>query len=666
MIRVAIIALVSLAYFISLFGWGRLIERFLRTQWPIPLTACLGLAGWIFLGGILNLVGIARAWTLDILALIGLAHSIWIILRSRHLKASLGQLLPASPLKSLLPSAVLIATVFIFIAATLVPPRAVNLHDDLEAYLNYPIRMLATGSLGGGGPLNALGSVTLGGQPFLHGFVLAHWPVGVANAVDALFAFMLCLTVVLTVALRLQLPFWLTPLIVAIPIFINPQYANVSALYTATALMLLLFLGMWFDVREGLEEPMPWHHSMSTGLIYAALVVLKSTFLIVIALHLLLLVLGAIYHTRRWKKAFAWAAATGASSLFFVSPWLLLYLPNWISAMHNPNRPDHSLLGVDYARSPLPTLDLFSTVALPYGFGATMRQYTFTAILAGLCGLVLLIIARQKSRDHNVQTPWAISACATLPIVYVIFLVVLAPLQAGPSHALRYICPVAVAAVPAALIIVGATPLDSSQRHRVRRRGPHPSSYILAFSSILLLWTFKGSLIGRAKQAFRYGSVLSFAEQATDPAYLTYNQFALSTDAREQVQKAQQYVPEGETLVAWTLLAIHLDFQRNRILDVQSAAMATPWMDFPLNEGTDAALSYLRQRGARYLLWHYRGYAVRSEHVLLRKAAKPFLLEHIAGVRTHLFVKALSAIVEQSEILHDDRRLIVARLPDPK
>ena len=59
-------------YSFALYGWGRLGERMVRARWPWPATICFGLAIWVVLGGVLNLLGIARGVVLDSIVLLGL------------------------------------------------------------------------------------------------------------------------------------------------------------------------------------------------------------------------------------------------------------------------------------------------------------------------------------------------------------------------------------------------------------------------------------------------------------------------------------------------------------------------------------------------------------------------------------------------------------------
>jgi hypothetical protein len=301
--EVTIITLSAVVYALSLFGWGRLLENFFQISWPFSLTISLGMAGWIFLGGILNLLGLAYPLALDSIILFGLAYSALTFLRSWRLQVFSNYrnlYFSKDYLLRFLPAAIVILIVFIFVAYSISSPKAFNFHDDLEKYLSHPIRMLATGSLGGSA-FNALGSETFGGQAFLHGFAVAHWPLGYVNTIDSVFAFVLCLMMLMSVALRTRLPFWFILLVVTVPIFINPQYVNISSIYTAVVLILLLFLGLWVQVKEQNDAFTTWPCAAWLGLVYAALVALKTVYLLFVVVHFTILLVGLICLSYSWK-----------------------------------------------------------------------------------------------------------------------------------------------------------------------------------------------------------------------------------------------------------------------------------------------------------------------------------------------------------------------------
>ena len=73
---------------------------------------------------------------------------------------------------------------------------ALNMHDDYEKYLKYPIRMLQTGTLVSGS-FDALGSEALGAQSFLQAVALIFGSFSFVNVIDAVVAQFLCLLVLL-------------------------------------------------------------------------------------------------------------------------------------------------------------------------------------------------------------------------------------------------------------------------------------------------------------------------------------------------------------------------------------------------------------------------------------------------------------------------------------
>jgi hypothetical protein len=563
-----------------------------------------------------------------------------------------------------LPSAIVVLLVFITVAYTISSPKAFNFHDDLEKYLSHPIRMLATGSLRGS-PFNALSTETFGGQAFLHGFAVAHWPIGYVNTVDAVFAFILCLMMILSIALRTRLPFWFIPLVVTVPIFINPQYVNVSAIYTAVALMLLLFLGLWVHLGEHNSHGLTtWRFAATLGLIYSAIIALKTVYLLFVVIHFTLLLIGSIFTSYSWKQVLSWVTKVIGSIIIFISPWMLLYYSNWINLLSNINTPYAHLIDSGYYRFTEKGINLLSVEPLFYGFGASFAHYTLTMVFVAFCSIFLFVYKFPNQLEYKGQTAIQFAACATPTILYLVSIVIIAPILLGPNHGLRYLCPLIIAAVPSTLVIALTRVSESIQKNSGKSLLQKASIFILVCFSIGLLGCFFQSLSERTRQAFKYGYALSFDKTATKPQYIAYNRFALSSDAKKEVQEAQQIVPEGELLIAWTPLALHLDYRRNPIIDVDPAGLANPWIDFPFGKESTGGTKSFANLGAYYILWQYRSFAVRSEQQLLDWAASPYPRSHTIGVRTHQFVKMLREITRDSQILYDSGSILIMKLPD--
>jgi hypothetical protein len=660
--KVTIIALLAIIYFSSLFGWGRLLEKFLGLSWPFPFTICLGLSGLIFLGGVLNLLAIAYPFVLDGVVIFGLGYFALTLVRSWNLKKF-------SEYRSLccskdavfhfLPSALAIFIVFVFLAHTISSPQAFNYHDDFEKYLSHPIRMLGTGTVKGS-LFSALGSETLGGQAFLHGFALAHWPIGYVNTADTVFAFLLCLMSILSVSIRSKLPFWYTPLVVLIPIFINPQYVNISSLYTASAIMIFLFLGPWMNLEEDKNTLLSWPFLVLFGLSYSALIALKTFYLLIVIIHFVLIFFGTIHLSHSTRIAIKWGMRTAFCTLLFISPWVILYSSNWISWLTFD--PQSYPLNNGFAVQTAPSIHLLSSEKLFYGFGTTFAHYTATMIVVSLCCLSLFVYKADVHPTPTTRRVMGFAACAAGPIAYVVGIFMITPILTGPDNSLRYLCPIIIAALPCSLIIAASAVSESMGLKKTNNQSAKIPLLVFALFAAGLVMIFYESLAERAIQAYQFGSTLSFTELARDPLYLAYNKYALSPDAKKYIQEAQLVVPVGRNLAAWTPLAMHLDYRRNRILDIDPAGLANPWLDFPFGGQVSEGIKYFINLDAHYVLWQNKSPALRPKRVLLQWANSPYARAHTMGVRTYQFVKTLRGMARNSKILYDNGSILVMEI----
>ncbi|MGB5424423.1 MAG: hypothetical protein WBN03_19825, partial [Desulfobacterales bacterium] len=655
-------------YFSSLYGWGCLIKRRLGfAVWPFPLTISLGLVVWIFFGGVLNLMEIAVSPILDSLVIFGLGTAMWewrnLAVRLRN-DATFKRTLFKAHFVRYLPLIIFIAVIFTAVASTLSVPRIYNFHDDFEKYLNHPIRMLTTGTLRGS-PLSSLGSETLGGQAFLHAIALSHWPTVTVNAVDAVLAFILCLLILAGVALRVGLPWRMTTASVLLAVIINPQVVNISALFTAVAVLLLL-LGLWLSIREQEAELTSTQASVLVGLIYAALTALKSIYLLFAIAHFLLTGLSILIADRSLKTTLTWAAKTGCFFLVFISPWLLIYAENWNVLLSTPGQlPPVFSGGGQPPQLPL-DLGLFSTQPLFYGYGTSALHYTATVLMIGIYGTYLLILGLRNLKNRPQQHLLAATGCLAPTLLYIFSLVFISPRLLGPDHGLRYMCPVVIASLPAAVIMTAAVlndpPIVRFQGHQLAA-GP---SMVLLVLSLAVLAAFSGSFVNRTRQSLAFGTQLPSIQPTNAFKCLPYNKYALGSSAAAVIGRAQLAVPEGAAMAAWTPLAMHLDYRRNPIVDIDPAGLANPWVGYPFTGKPQEGVKYLIREGIHYVLWHYKSYPVRSEDQLVLWTKSPYPRSRKIGWRTHRFVLHLRKLIECSEVLYDDGSIAVMRLYDIK
>ncbi len=662
--KVIAIGALFFVYSFALYGWGRLGERMVRARWPWPATLCFGLAIWVALGGVLNLLGIARGIVLDgivLLGLVGACVALWPSARRVSLKGLRERYGSMDFAARTVPAGALIVSVFVFTAFTQVPPQAFNFRDDLEKYLTHPLRMLATGTLDGG-PFSALGSESLGGQAFIQGFVAAHWSIGHINAVDALFGLVLSMTMVLVAAERARLRAWLVPLAVATLFFINPQYVNTSAFYIAVALLLfLVFIPYGESEGSGIFFATP-SVAVVVGLMYAALVALKSTYLLVLLVHFPLSVVAVAVATRRIRTTLVWGVTVAAAAMVCILPWMLLHAPRWYAAWAALGPSVTATAEGNHAGSPLPPLDLISLEPLSHGLGAGFAHYTVAVLLVGLCCALIAYRARRHAWSGNPSILWSLSGCAMLPVLYLVTLMTLGRYLTGYETALRYIGPILVALVPAAIILAGEERAGIPRQGRSQNMGSMAALMMISLPTFLLLGAFYGPLVKRIEQAVNHGSILSFPA-AIAPIYSEFSRFAMSDEAKGEVSELQNLVPEGEILLAWISLPAHLDYRRNPILNIEPAGLGSPAQDFPFDGDAEAHENYLRRHGVRYVLWQHSGIVARSVERLSIEITSPFGYVRRDGLNALAFNRMLFDLSQRSNILHQDKTYLLFRLP---
>ena len=136
----------------------------------------------------------------------------------------------------------------------------------------------------------------------------------------------------------------------------------------------------------------------------------------------------------------------------------------------------------------------------------------------------------------------------------------------------------------------------------------------------------------------------------------------MSDEAKGAVSDLQNLVPEGETLVAWITLPLHLDYRRNRIFDVEPGGLASPAQDFPFDGDAESADEYFRRHGVRYVLWQRSGADARSAERWLKVAASRFAHDRRYGRNTLAFYRMLFDLSQRSQILHEDKTYLLFRL----
>ena len=617
---IAILILILAA--ISLFGWGAAVRRLAGDAGgSAAVTVGVGLAMLVFVGGLANLARIAYASTLWLLAAVGVALCAWL---GRGWRPALPRGAAARTELALAVLVIVAATGFAI--ATQLAPTAFNSDDDFEKYFAYPVRMLETGTLAGG-PLDALGIETLGGQPLLLGFVLSAFPIAYINGVDAIFGLLLLLALGATAGWRRLTPFpgaAIAPLLI---VAVNPQFVNISALYIGAALMATAIL---LVVDDRATKPPP---SLALGLVYAAMIAIKPTFAVFAALHLALAVPAFAAARGGWRAGIGGALRTALCAAIGIAPWAALHLPKYLQAFPVPA--DAVTSGLEKP------LDLLSTE--PMFLGGTYAHYTALAALAAIAAiwsLAFLCLRRNATAPHRRFALGVLAGAAAGVLAYFVLVPLTAPLTGGYYTGVRYAIPFLLATAP--IVIVPAAALALASRRRLAAGFPIVAALAVAIA-------FAPSLLGRVRQGFDVGTMLAYPAGRT-PLYLRFNRFMLSPENTQQIRALQAKVPAGEPLVAWIKAPFQLDYRRNPILGVTASGLAAPWARLPA--------------GARYVLWQFRGYAVQGLDHYESVLHAPGAYDRLQAARAIAFIRALKDMAAKSTVVFIDDAFALLRLPD--
>ena len=587
MVLAATLGIIVIATFM-LGGWGWAFRKVFKLEsgsWPA--TVALGMATLVFLGGILNLARLAYPPALAMVAAAGVLLSIAAV---REIS------IPRPPWLIIL----VIAGITIFTIVTQLPPSVYNFRDDFQKYFAYPVRMLQTGTVFGS-PLSAMGTQTLGAKPFLDGFVIAFFPIVYINAVDAAFGLFLCLLLAsqFTQGRRDLLP--MTVLCVISVVFIDPQYVNISTLYIGSALIMAM-------VAVPMETVAPSAAAM--GLLYAALVALKPTFIVFVAIHWLAIALST---------GIKQALRIGIASALFVSPWILLHAPYYLAGIRAHLPPPTVVPGTPEVDS----INLFSFS--PSEYGASPICYTALIIAIGLCGFYCYRVARPASLK-------VVECCASGVVAFLVFIYVLGPVHAGYDHSMRYFTPIAIGLAPPAF---GWTSYYAKR--------PWLPLLLVAIP----LAGFSSMVRTRIGWAVDSHSVASYDWLALDKEYAVYNRRVLYGPEREEVKALQDRIPAGEPILTWTNTPFYFDYTRNRIYDTDPAGAGNPWAEIPK---------------VRYMIWDYDGYASPDNNEFTEDALNVGAGERKNARRALDLVKTFRGFMDRGEVLFDDGEIAVVRL----
>lgn len=659
-----IISLAAIVAFgFSTYGWGRLVVhatyRAPAGSWPYNIV--LGLAYLVTIGGILNATRMAYPGAL--LALLGIGFIIaasFLYVDERRNSAISSQLKLTLKLfsqqRSIALDDVVISSSVVFLIVTLMPSSTFNFHDDFHKYLFRPVSMLQTGTLGGN-PFDALGIDSLGAQSFLQAFVLLAFPLEYINAFDAIFCFALSAFLLREVGRKLRTPWGYVTLALLLLIIINPQYVNITALYSGTATILGLLLACCALTDSGGSggSRLSVYRAVPVGLLLATLIALKSTFIFFAGFYFLAFFAFHAWFYCRSRQAIRVSLVSAGVAAVALLPWVALYSLNY-AAVFLGDLPEGAPAGDGWPTFGYVTF-LFAFGEL--GWGGDISYYNYIIVLLVLISLFSAYLLH-KGGGSNGNRFLVITLSSSVAAIG-------SYLGSGyffdPPNAVRFACPVFLAVLPAAVVALGrelGLPVAGLfvQRDQWSVR---PVSAIFVALHVVLVVMFWDVFADRVVRAEKRKTLLSWDVTET---HVQYTQVAFDRQSKESALKVQALTDPNDTILAWIAVPFHLNFVRNRILAVSEAGLTAPWLGVTQISSEHELRDFLRRYGVRYVMWEYGGTGLKQVELLEQYRLSPSVMHRKIGESNLHFGKMLVELANNSEIIYRTDRIVMFDIGD--
>ena len=182
---------------------------------------------------------------------------------------------------------------------------------------------------------------------------------------------------------------------------------------------------------------------------------------------------------------------------------------------------------------------------------------------------------------------------------------------------------------------------------QLHRQGHSAVGAILAVLVAAIAFQFAPQTNARIKQALACGSTLAFSAAACTPHYRSYNDAVLKNENAQTPMQTlvalwQNYIPEGEPVIAWVNAPFYLDYRRNQIFEIDISGLANPWARIP---------------AATYVIWEYQGYATRPVPQLQQQANFDPLYDRNIAKKTLVFIELLAKSEKELIYMDDNVRI---------
>jgi hypothetical protein len=310
--------LYGLVILISWIGMGRLVAIALRKRHGLAKDLGLGLASMLIVGGILNIAHAITSWSLTALLLVGIASFIFTSISAR--KSCITTISGLKPRKAKdwfwIAIFVMIVMTSLVRYAAYVAPGTYNGHDDYQGYFVFAEKIIQTGSIGADPYSERRLVSSVGGQSFLHSFILMVGDYRNLALMDSGIGYLAFMLIMAAVLLQFGLSRFQSAAILGMAIILPAPVVNITAFYTGSALFLVLLQLMKEDYEANTRQIVP------LTMVLCGLLMLKNSFAVPGAVFFICYLL-ATATKRGWRAAFDIAWKVALSALPLMAAWLI-------------------------------------------------------------------------------------------------------------------------------------------------------------------------------------------------------------------------------------------------------------------------------------------------------------------------------------------------------
>lgn len=617
---------------LAMVGWGGIINAILfskhRVDWG--QRSAWGIALSVSIGGILNLTGSISPTAIFIYLGIGFAYFL-----IEHFQSGLvflfSQLKYVTDKRKdnfLIIGGLAVGLLVLFQYAGWVYTTDFNIHDDFHGYFVFPNKMLQTGSLGIDPFSERRIAASLGGQAFLHTFVLSFLSEENLNIIDPGLAYIMLAGLLLAYAKKKKISSRIILAVIALPMVIPLEKVNITSLLIPLVLFVSLF--RIFDWDE-LDSKHTFSIAVIVALVSAAICALKSSLIPACGIIVISSYIVYINSTGNKGKAIIEMIAVGILTLLFLLPWML-------SMFQSSGTLLYPLLGSGYHGSS------YATFFVPFSGDSTSRLIMlFFYLITDLKIIAFILLATAAHRLHQIK-PNGRGAAFSLSLGSFLGLLIIVAAVTG-YHYSRYSYPFITASIFISIILVLSTMTDiDSGNHR------------LSLSILLVI----SLLLGNAW----YDTRKMYMHQLKNIMIgITYSSSIVSDDDISQYSRMQQSIPESEIILERLAKPFLLDFTRNNIFIIDYPGGASPPPGMPSFRGAEALSEYLLSLSIRYIAYSYAteaGFSRERESTRLNEKTNPWI--RAEAEHTFDFQDNLIKLSKTKNKIYDDSDIFVIDL----